>query len=65
MGKFEDKNVKQTEEWLDDRYVINQMESSTEADLLYYNGAIKAIEFLGYEWTRDENGKHKLYKRAA
>lgn len=54
---------KQTEEWLDERWCIAHMEEPPRMpDLWYYNGALKALEFAGYEWYRDENGKHRLYK---
>ena len=53
---------KQTEEWLDERWVIANMEDARPQDVSYYNGALKAIEFVGYEWKRDKYGKHTLYK---
>ena len=43
--------IKRTEEWLDERYDIFNM---------YYRGAVKAVEFMGYEWRRHENGKHTI-----
>ena len=54
--------VKQTEEWLDERWRILWMDNPPRQDLSYYNGAIKAVEFLGYSWKRDENGKHTIIK---
>lgn len=55
--------VKQTEEWLDERWRILWMDNPPrQADLSYYKGAIKAVEFLGYSWKRDENGKHTIIK---
>lgn len=39
------------------RYVYNP---PRQADLNYYKGAIKAVEFLGYSWKRDENGEHTI-----
>lgn len=54
---------KSTEEWLDERWLIALMEDSRPQDISYYNGALKALEFVGYEWQRDEYGKHTLYKR--
>lgn len=53
---------KQTEEWLDERLVIANMKDARPQDMSYYNGALKAIEFVGYEWKRDKDGKHTLYK---
>lgn len=55
------KEIKRTEEWLDERYSIYEMANRNE-DLMYYQGALKAVEFLGYEWKRTENGKHVLFK---
>ncbi len=53
------RKIEQTEKWLDERWII--IDKGRVADMNYYNGAIAAIEFLGYDWTRDENGKHKIY----
>ena len=55
--------VKQTEEWLDERWRILWMDNPPrQADLSYYKGAIKAVKFLGYSWKRDENGEHTIIK---
>lgn len=55
--------VKQTEEWLDKRWSIAHFENPPrQADLSYYEGAIKAVEFLGYSWERDRTGKHIIIK---
>ena len=54
---------KLTEEWLDERWMIANMEDARPQDMSYYHGALKAVEFLGYDWQRDEDGKHTLYKR--
>lgn len=55
--------INQTEEWLDERWMILNMENPPrQADVSYYNGAIKAVEFLGYEWKRNKEGKHTLIK---
>lgn len=32
------------------------------ADMEYYKGAIAAVEWLGYDWKRDQDGKHRLFK---
>ena len=54
---------KQTEEWLNERWMIAYMEEPPRPqDISYYNGALKALEFAGYEWKRDSDGKHTLYK---
>lgn len=58
------KNIKQTEEFLDERYFIAWMHGAlSEPDMLYYKGALKAVEFMGYDWQRDKDGKHTLFKR--
>lgn len=54
--------IRITEEWLDEEYNILRIKGVSLANRWYYQGALQAIEFLGYEWSRDENGKHKLYK---
>lgn len=55
---------KQTEEWLDERWMIANMEEARPQDMSYYAGAVKALEFAGYEWWRNAEGKHTLYKGA-
>lgn len=42
--------------------MIANMEISSPQDMCYYNGALKALEFAGYEWKRDADGKHTLFK---
>lgn len=55
--------IRRTEEWLDERYnILKAIKEASLANQYYYQGALQAIEFLGYEWSRNENGKHKLYK---
>ena len=57
------KQIKQqTEEWLDERWVIANMEDVSQQNMSYYEGALKALEFAGYDWKRDVEGKHTLYK---
>lgn len=53
---------KRTESLLDERWIIANMEDSRPQDMSYYNGALKALEFAGYDWQRDENGKHRVFK---
>ena len=63
MKRTQKEIVKQTEEWLDERWMIRNMKNPhRQADESFYNGAITAVEFLGYEWKRNENGKHTLFK---
>lgn len=38
------------------------MKDTRPQDMSYYNGALKALEFVGYEWKRDTDGKHTLFK---
>lgn len=57
------KQIKQqTEEWLDERWMIANMEDVSQQNISYYEGALKALEFAGYDWKRDVEGKHTLYK---
>lgn len=57
------KQIKQqTEEWLNERWMIANMENVSQQNMSYYEGALKALEFAGYDWHRDENGRHSLYK---
>lgn len=53
----------QTEKWLNERWNIVNREDARPQDVSYYNGAVKALEFAGYEWKRDTSGKHTLYKK--
>ena len=55
---------KQTEKWLDERWIIAHMADARPQDMTYYAGAVKALEFAGYDWQRDAEGKHTLYKGA-
>lgn len=56
------KEIKQkTEEWLNERWYIANMEDARPQDMSYYNGAVHSVQFLGYNWKRDENGKHLIY----
>lgn len=52
----------QTEEWLDERWMIANMKDARPQDMSYYMGALKALEFAGYEWKRDADGRHTLFK---
>lgn len=51
-----------TEEFLNERWIIANMEDSRPQDMSYYNGALKALEFAGYNWQRDVDGKHRVWK---
>jgi hypothetical protein len=58
------KGIKATEQFLDERYAIAWMHDKlSQADMIYYRGALEAVMFLGYDWKRDKDGKHKLFKK--
>lgn len=61
MKRTQKEIKRQTEEWLDERWIIVCMKDSSPQDVSYYNGALKALEFIGYDWVRYEDGKHKLF----
>ena len=52
-------------EWLDERFSIAQhsTEEYRSANINFYNGAVSAVEFMGFWWLRDENGHHRIGKR--
>lgn len=50
------------ESFLNERWMIANMEDSRPQDMSYYNGALKALEFAGYDWRRDEDGEHRVFK---
>lgn len=54
--------MREAEEWLDDRWNIYQCFEKRAIDQAYYEGALKAIELLGFDWKRDKDGEHKIYK---
>lgn len=63
MKRTQKEIKKQTEEWLDERWMIANMEHPPRvADVSYYRGAVEAVGFLGYHWKRDKDGKHTLFK---
>ena len=62
MKRTSKQNKHQTEEWLDERWMIANMEDASQQNMSYYEGALKALEFAGYDWKRDAEGKHTLYK---
>ena len=61
MAKLNKEIKQKTEEWLNERWYIANMEDARPQDMSYYNGAVHAVQFLGYNWERDENGKHLVY----
>lgn len=54
--------IKEVEEWLDERYIIIGMTNKRIQDVCYYNGALKMLEKLGYDFIRNDSGKHKIFK---
>lgn len=62
MKRTQKEIKQQTEEWLNERWKIANMEDARPQDISYYNGALKALEFVGCEWKRDTDGKHTLFK---
>lgn len=62
MKRTQKEIKRQIEEWLDERWLIANMEDARQQDISYYNGALNALEFTGYEWKRDADGKHTLFK---
>lgn len=61
MAKLNEAFKQRTEKWLDERWFIANMEDARPQDVSYYFGALTAIEFLGYNWGRNEEGKHLIY----
>ena len=52
MARIQKQIIKSTEEWLNDRWDIMNIENSPRpADKAYYEGAVKAVEILGYDWV--------------
>ena len=47
---------------LNERWAIIQaFPEYSAANTTYFSGLTKAIELLGGDWTRDENGKHRVF----
>lgn len=61
MKRTPEEIKKQTEAWLDERWQIANMDNARPQDMSYYDGAIEALAFAGYDWERDAQGKHTLY----
>lgn len=51
--------LKKFEKYIDERKEIVEMNISP-ADKVYYEGMLKAIELLGFDYTI-KDGKHKLF----
>ena len=50
-----------TEEYLNERWNIFNDFEKREADKIVYETALKTIEFMGFSWTRDTEGRHIIY----
>ena len=51
-----------TKSWLNSTSWLNsQQAKNTLPDFIYYNGVVASVEAMGIEWTRNEQGKHKLF----
>lgn len=55
-------NIKQTAEWLNERWSIAMSFGRLE-DELFYRGAFEAIEHMGYYVARKPDGTHIITKR--
>ena len=62
MRQTQKEILNRIEEWLDERWIIANMEDARPQDISYYLGALKALEFVGYDWQRDVDGKHNVKK---
>lgn len=61
MTNRNNNQIERVESWLDERFTIYKTFGRNE-DRLFYNGAIRAIEMLGYAWERNNSDKHIIYK---
>lgn len=53
---------KRVESFLNEQWFIANMKDSRPQDMSYYHGALKSLEFAGYGWQRDIDGKHRVFK---
>lgn len=58
MNKKQEENICN---WLDERYELYIVKKD-KADWTYYRGLVDMLFACGYEWERDEKGKHIIYK---
>ena len=61
MKRVNNEMIDRTEEWLDERWLIATMDDARTQDVSFYNGATQAIQWLGFNWERNEEGKHIIY----
>ena len=57
-----EKKHERTEEFLNEQWIIGNMKDSWLRGMSYYNGALKVLELAGYNWQRDVDGKHRLWR---
>lgn len=55
------KKINRLAKWLDELWYFANIGDSPR-EMSYYYGALTGLEFAGYAWKRDSNGKHTLYK---
>lgn len=53
---------KRIETFLNKRWLIANMADSISQDISYYNWVLKVLESIGYNWRRDKEGKHNVFK---
>ena len=63
MKRTPEEIKKQTEEWLDEKWRIANMDNARPQDMSYYDGAIEALVFAGYDWEREAHVIHVLNKK--
>ena len=62
MKRTQKQIIENTENFLNERWMIAHMADARPQDMSYYNGACKALEFAGFTWERDVDGKHMVYR---
>ena len=62
MKRTQKQIIANTEDFLNERWMIAHMDDARPQDMSYYNGACKALEFAGFYWERNTDGKHRVYK---
>ena len=70
-----EKHLKSVEQWMDERFELALRAEETlgnkdgrqllpqNADYNYYKGICDALVALGFDWIRNENGKHRIIKK--
>ena len=65
------KMIAAMEIWLDERWSIFEFacekhgilesERATTPDFIYYKGAVEMLQYCGFSWKRNEEGKHRVF----